>query len=60
MNSPILDLYKEQSLVEYSSIEEREFLDEVDRYLARYPKTNDIDIFLHDLNGHIRGRRIDQ
>ena len=59
MNSPILDLYKEQSLVEYSSFEEREFLDEVDRYLARYPKTNDIDIFLHDLNGHIRGRRID-
>lgn len=36
-----------------------QFLDEVDQYLQRYPQTSCVDIFLHDLNGHVRGKRID-
>lgn len=32
---------------------------EVDEYLSLYPHTQHIDICLHDLNGHIRGKRID-
>ena len=35
------------------------FLKEVDEYLNLYPQTQHIDICLHDLNGHIRGKRID-
>ncbi|KWR94586.1 hypothetical protein AVM48_13405 [Acinetobacter baumannii] len=35
------------------------FLKEVDEYLSLYPHTQHIDICLHDLNGHIRGKRID-
>ncbi|WP_228146132.1 glutamine synthetase family protein [Acinetobacter sp. ANC 4648] len=35
------------------------FLLEVDQYLNQYPETEHIDICLHDLNGHLRGKRID-
>lgn len=35
------------------------FLKEVERYLECYPDTKHIDIFLYDLNGHLRGKRID-
>ncbi len=35
------------------------FADEVKKYLEKYPNTQHIDIILHDLNGHIRGKRID-
>ncbi len=35
------------------------FLKEVDEYLSLYPHTQHMDIYLHDLNGHIRGKRID-
>ncbi len=35
------------------------FLQEVEEYLKRYPNTQHIDVCLHDLNGHIRGKRID-
>jgi len=36
-----------------------QFLLEVDQYLKQYPATEHIDICLHDLNGHLRGKRID-
>ncbi|MEG0487500.1 MAG: glutamine synthetase, partial [Acinetobacter sp.] len=36
-----------------------QFLLEVDQYLNQYPATEHIDICLHDLNGHLRGKRID-
>ncbi|WP_416202362.1 glutamine synthetase family protein [Acinetobacter sp. ANC 4470] len=36
-----------------------QFLLEVDQYLNKYPATEHIDICLHDLNGHLRGKRID-
>ena len=35
------------------------FLEEVKSYLDRYPNTNHVDVYLHDLNGHVRGKRID-
>lgn len=35
------------------------FLQEVDHYLEKYPNTQHIDIYLYDLNGHLRGKRID-
>lgn len=36
-----------------------QFLQEVENYLQRFPETDCVDIFLHDLNGHLRGKRID-
>ncbi|ENV66166.1 glutamine synthetase [Acinetobacter junii] len=41
------------------SIHNYSFLNEVDSYLDTYPNTKHIDIFLYDLNGHLRGKRID-
>ena len=35
------------------------FLQEIDHYLEKYPNTQHIDIYLYDLNGHLRGKRID-
>ena len=35
------------------------FLEEVENYFTRYPNTKHIDICLHDINGHMRGKRID-
>jgi len=35
------------------------FEDEVQLYLEKNPNTQHVDIILHDLNGHIRGKRID-
>ena len=40
-------------------VEEKLFLAEVENYLHHYPNTKHIDICLHDINGHIRGKRID-
>ncbi|MCX5468682.1 glutamine synthetase family protein [Acinetobacter nematophilus] len=36
-----------------------DFYLETQRYLKNYPETRFIDICLHDLNGHIRGKRIE-
>lgn len=41
------------------SIHNHSFLNEVDSYLNTYPNTKHVDIFLYDLNGHLRGKRID-
>ena len=30
---------------------------EFDTYLKRYPKTQDVDVFVHDMNGFLRGKR---
>ncbi|ENX36534.1 hypothetical protein F889_00248 [Acinetobacter colistiniresistens] len=35
------------------------FIEEVEAYLEHYPDTQHIDIYLCDLNGHLRGKRID-
>lgn len=35
------------------------FYSEVEEYLKLYPNTQHVDICLHDINGHIRGKRID-
>lgn len=45
--------------IESANIEEILFLEEAESYLSRYPNTQHIDICLHDINGHIRGKRID-
>lgn len=37
---------------------EDNFLQEVKEYLQRYPETRHADIYLHDLHGHVRGKRI--
>ncbi|UUM28888.1 glutamine synthetase family protein [Acinetobacter colistiniresistens] len=41
------------------SVAKHQFLEEVEAYLERYPDTQHIDIYLCDLNGHLRGKRID-
>lgn len=35
------------------------FIEEVETYLKHYPQTQHVDIYLCDLNGHLRGKRID-
>lgn len=35
----------------------REQLRELERFLKRYPQTEDIDVFVHDMNGFLRGKR---
>ncbi|ENW21243.1 MULTISPECIES: glutamine synthetase family protein [Acinetobacter] len=42
-----------------NNVESALFLEEVKNYLCSYPNTKHIDICLHDINGHIRGKRID-
>ena len=42
-----------------NNLESTLFLEEVKNYLCCYPDTKHIDICLHDINGHIRGKRID-
>lgn len=37
----------------------QQFLEEVRLYLEKYPETEHVDVCLHDLNGHLRGKRID-
>ncbi len=46
---------------EYLNIDHPEdlFSSEVNEYLSQYPLTRHIDICLHDLNGHVRGKQID-
>lgn len=44
--------FQAQSVIEQFSLE-------VENYLQRFPATDCVDIFLHDLNGHLRGKRID-
>jgi glutamine synthetase/gamma-glutamylputrescine synthase len=40
-------------------VAEHQFSQEIESYLERYPNTQHIDIYLCDLNGHLRGKRID-
>ncbi|MCH7314810.1 glutamine synthetase family protein [Acinetobacter sp. ANC 3882] len=35
------------------------FIEEVEAYLQQYPNTQHVDVYLCDLNGHLRGKRID-
>jgi len=35
------------------------FIEQVETYLKHYPQTEHVDIYLCDLNGHLRGKRID-
>jgi gamma-glutamylputrescine synthase len=35
------------------------FEQEVQQYLEQFPQTTHVDLCLHDLNGHLRGKRID-
>ncbi|MCH7295855.1 glutamine synthetase family protein [Acinetobacter sp. NIPH1876] len=37
----------------------KRFIEEVETYLKHYPQTQHVDIYLCDLNGHLRGKRID-
>lgn len=37
----------------------KRFIEEVETYLKHYPNTQHVDIYLCDLNGHLRGKRID-
>lgn len=48
-----------QNNEKFTKVEEGLFLAEVENYLYHYPNTKHIDICLHDINGHIRGKRID-
>jgi gamma-glutamylputrescine synthase len=47
------------SALQCCNIEDILFLEEIENYLQRYPNTRHVEIFLHDLNGHVRGKRID-
>ncbi|TCM62801.1 glutamate--putrescine ligase [Acinetobacter calcoaceticus] len=59
MNSPNIDFKVHPKTRSYTHSQAQLFLNEVTTYLQHYPETSDVDIFLHDLNGHIRGKRID-
>lgn len=39
--------------------QKKRFIEEVEAYLKQYPNTQHVDIYLCDLNGHLRGKRID-
>lgn len=47
------------SALQCCNIEDILFLEEIENYLQRYPNTRHVEICLHDLNGHVRGKRID-
>lgn len=59
MNTTILETPSTHELRQSAKQEQQYFLDEIDLYLQQYPETREVDMFLHDLNGHIRGKRID-
>lgn len=50
-------IFPKTVLLEKNDFHNFEF--EIQQYLDQYPKTHFIDICLHDLNGHIRGKRIE-
>lgn len=39
--------------------QKKRFIEEVEAYLQQYPNTQHVDVYLCDLNGHLRGKRID-
>lgn len=57
INNTVKNSNKEK--YERNSLEEALFLEEVENYLKNYPNTQHVDIYLYDLNGHLRGKRID-
>lgn len=60
MNMPVpstTTIFPKTVLLEQNEMNSFEY--EIQQYLEKYPKTNFIDICLHDLNGHIRGKRIE-
>lgn len=60
MNMPIASstkIFPTALLCEHQ--DNNDFYLETQRYLENYPETRFIDICLHDLNGHIRGKRIE-
>ena len=60
MNMPIASstkIFPTALLCEHQ--DNNDFYLETQRYLESYPETRFIDICLHDLNGHIRGKRIE-
>ena len=59
MNMPLYHPASSSTNTLYLESKADQFLLEVDQYLKQYPATEHIDICLHDLNGHLRGKRID-
>lgn len=45
-------------LAELPTSPTRTFRKELEHYLQRYPDTEQLDIYLHDLNGQLRGKRL--
>lgn len=45
-------------LAELPASPTRAFRKELEHYLQRYPDTEQLDIYLHDLNGQLRGKRL--
>ena len=45
-------------LAELPASPTRTFRKELEHYLQRYPDTEQLDIYLHDLNGQLRGKRL--
>ncbi|MDQ7769969.1 glutamine synthetase, partial [Serratia nevei] len=45
-------------LAELPASPTRAFHKELEHYLQRYPQTEQLDIYLHDLNGQLRGKRL--
>ena len=62
MNMPIQNSSLTRQLPQGLALEHADadaFEQEIAQYLGKYPQTEHIDICLHDLNGHIRGKRIE-
>ncbi|MEG2357281.1 glutamine synthetase family protein [Acinetobacter sp.] len=62
MNMPIQNSSMTRQLPQGLALEHADadaFEQEIAQYLGKYPQTEHIDICLHDLNGHIRGKRIE-
>ncbi|RZG76567.1 glutamine synthetase family protein [Acinetobacter sp. WCHAc060025] len=60
MNMPVVSstkIFPKTVLLEKNDLDDFEL--EIRQYLEKYPETHFIDICLHDLNGHIRGKRIE-
>ncbi len=60
MNMPVVSstkIFPKTVLLEKNDLDDFEL--EIQQYLEKYPETHFIDICLHDLNGHIRGKRIE-
>lgn len=52
-----LPYYAQDNVVQSEKLS-NDFIQEVKEYIIKYPRTQHVDIYLHDINGAVRGKRI--